>query len=401
MRQKNFNNLIVGLVMALIVIGSLVVFSSPQSFSITPISLSSNNTVYTAQWLSVECIERSDSMRSFDLGSVDSSGEFFGCVSSFSNTYIPIGEECVFVLDRSGALELFTAYSCDSLVDEDDVKSDCSKEVGIFSSVDDKTTFNIPQGKYLFVNPAILSGVSVKAQYPSYGLKLETAEGRDFSTTESCFLESLPSGVQTVDLGSSYSVAPDIPFNAVTGLSPSISSRVVLLNDKLVFISNAGAYYDIITTDEGLKVVDTVSGVKFSSEIECIPGVLCSSDAKIITNLEDQDVSLIGGALSGYAPVIGDPTKNCKYEVVDGKLKVTNDCITVTSCTDPDKPLLDTTTGECSSFETTGSVDTSSKDKIIFWLILGAGAVFIVLIAVLVRVYSPSKKKKVVKRGRR
>ena len=402
MRQKGFKRLGIILSLLLLVIISVVALNSSDGFTITGFTVDNAPTVYNAQFLSAECVERVESMSLVDIGEVDKNGEFFPCTTISSGTYIPIEEQCDFTVIEDSFVR-FKVYDCPAGVDNED---DLDRCVDVSDGVIENTrSFSIRQGHSLFVDTRGIFGtglgtVDITARYPSYGLQVEDETGSLKATTESCVLESLPNGYQTLDLSFQTVIAPDIPFNVVTGLVAVKSSRVVDLNGQLVYVLNAGEYYSIIATDNSDLIVDTVSGVKTSSEIECIPSVKCSRDAKLIDTLEGQDADLLGGTVSGYAPVSGDSSILCKYEVIDGKLSLTDDCINKVVCDDPSKPSFDPYTGQCVALEDITELSVIDE-KTIFWLVLIAGALLIVLIAVLVRVYSPSKKKKVVKRGRR
>jgi len=371
-------------------IAGLITVGANQGFTITAIpesqALTPEFQVCTADFLSGDCIERSESMIPRSKVSVDTAGEFFDCTSEASGTYIPLNTNigCEFNIFADGVL--YSVYDCPADVNSEDELDSCER---LAWNIDSSREFFVKGGQSLFIEPkgVLFTGlgtVQIVERYPAYGLRLETAEGRDFATTESCYLQSLPSGVQTIDVASAVApVVPDNPFNAVTGCTPKYSSRVVLLNGELVYIKEAGQYYEIVETDEGLNVVDTVSGVKYSDEIECIPSVLCTKDAKIVEDFEDQDVSLVGGALSDYAPVVGDSSKLCRYDVVDGKLSLTDDCVDIKPCDDPEKPLRDPATGECVAF---GEVKGEEVGVDYFFILaVGMALLFVIVIVLIVR----------------
>lgn len=402
MRRKNYKNLISILSLMLLFIAGFIFFQSDQGFTVTGFDVATAPVVNNAVVLSAECVERVESMQLVNIGDVDKAGEFFPCTTRTSKTYIPDEESCDYGVVSDAVL--YSVYDCPASVTSEDNLASCDS---LTRNFDDNKDFSIREGRSLFIEPkgVLFSGlgtVQLNVRYPSYGLRVEDETGFVKATTESCVLESLPNGYQTLNLGEQTQVDPDIPFNVVTGLSPVKSTRVVDLNGELVYVLNTNQYYGIVETDGGDLIVDTVSGVKYSAEIECIPSVKCSRDAKNIDTLEGQDADLLGGAVSGYAPVTGEPNLLCRYEIVDNKLSKTNDCIEKVVCDDPEKPSFDPYTGECKGLEDETPEDEIERQQlIIFWLVLIGAAIFIVLLAVIYRVYVAKPKPKGKKRGNR
>jgi len=312
--------------------------------------------VYIPQYLSAECVPRADNMAKLSLGEVDKKGEFFECTTKGTPGYVPIvnGIQCNYIVDISVASLGFTAYDCPISVDsESDVKDECVKLEGLLSSTNNEE-YTVNPGRKFFIDPVTFFGlgeIDLKAEYPSYGLKIETADGRILSTSTNCELNSLSKEFHTIDAGSLTLVVPDAPFNVVTGLSKAYSTKLVTLegvnNNKPVYITRPGYYYLLAEADDGWLYVATEKGEKQSSLIECIPRTTgCSDDAKFVP-LVDQSCDMFGGAVGSYAPVEGDNTKLCVYDCVDGELQLSNDCIEVVADCPDDKPLWDANTGEC------------------------------------------------------
>lgn len=359
-------------------------------------SLSGVNKVYVPDYMSFSCKPIGDGVSTLN-SAINRRGEFFPCTTDFTGRYVPLNSNlnCKYYLDSNYD---FSVYDCPLGVSEGDVKGDCDKLTGVFQ--DTKTFYSVSAGRQLWVDPFVIAWGTryVNMESPDYGLSVESAQGYDYPSTDSCELSSF-NGVpyHTVGAGSSLLVHPNSPLNAVTGLSPVITNQVGswsdVANGDLVYIVAPGYYQKIKEADDGFLYVDTVganAGWIADSDIECIPYTpLCGADAKIVSDVEDTPVNELGGAVSGYAPVQGDPSKLCKYDVVNGHLSVTNDCIAVIDCPQ-DLPFWNPQTGNC---ETLASDASSSAPGVNWLFILGVAVVFIFALLVMVIVKNKGGKK--------
>lgn len=344
---------LIGLIM--LVFGSvgtynLISNSGSQSFSLI------GEEIYMPKYFTGECKPRADNMAQLTISSHNDKGKFYSCTTQEAGKYIPQvnGVQCEYEISD---FSLATVYKCDGITsNKADLDSNkCEKVFSIFSSVSDWTPFRVNAGDSIYINTnKVFGDAKLRAKYPSYGLRLRTADGFVQATTNTCEVNSIDRReYHTIDVKNRLEIVPDVPFNAVSGLQKAISTQAVTLNDvesnKEIYITRPGYYYMIKSAEDGFKYVDTAGGEKYSSNIECIPRTTgCSDDAKII-QLEDQSCDAYGGSITNYAPVQGDSTKLCKYSCDGGSLSVTNQCIEVQKSCPSDKPLWDTSTGQCTS----------------------------------------------------
>lgn len=364
-------------ILAIIILGML----STGNFGFTVV----NEDVRLASFTRAECSPRADSMEEFYLGKTDGE-EFYACTSeNAGNKYIPLtqGVQCEFDV-KQGGLTFHEVAECDK---ED--KDTCTELSGTFSPTDNVQTYRVDAGKYLFVNPQALSSTEVYGRFPSFGLRVIDDRNFGFDQTLNCDISSLyGTDFHTVGAENLKIVQVGRPVNVVTGTSVATSTRLVRLDDvaggDLIYIAEIGAYWQVKTADDGFKYVDTTQPKQFDEDIECLPRFQgCSDDAKIIP-LEEQTVDRFGGAVgSNYAPVEGDPTKLCRYEVSNGKLRVTNDCVASNEACPADKPIFDYRNGECVSqqppHETTDEID------YLFILSVGMVLLFLIVVVLIIR----------------
>lgn len=329
-----------------------LISSSPgtQSFSLI------GDEIFVPKYFTGECKPRADNLAQLTISSHTDEGKFYSCTTQEAGKYIPQvnGIQCEYeISDFSSA----TVYKCNGITTNkaDLSTTKCEKVFSIFSSVSDWTPFRVNAGDSIYINTdKVFGDAKLRVEYPSYGLRIRTADGFVQSTTNTCKVNSINDReYHTINVGSRIEIVPDVPFNAVSGLQKAISTQAVTLNDvesgKDIYITRPGYYYMIKKAEDGFKYVDTAGGEKFSNNIECIPRTTgCSDDAKII-KLEDQSCDKFGGSITNYAPVQGDNTKLCKYSCDGGTLSVSSDCIQVQKSCPADKPLWDTSTGQCTS----------------------------------------------------
>lgn len=342
------------------------------------------------EYYTAECVERADSMATLDLGDVADDGEFFKCTSE-SGKYVPLvnGVQCEYTTSASG---LFSdrAVICDSDADSPSDAS-CYEPSSVTTRNGDDVTTVVPAGKSLYLDPVcVIAGtcsIGITAQIPSYGLRVETADGFVEATTNSCLAATASDAVDgqlhTLDLNDRVEIIPDAPFNAVTGLRRAKSNQLVQLDGvaggSTIYISRPGYYFEVGEAEDGFKFVDTRKEFS-SSRIECIPRTTgCSDDAKIV-QLEDQSCDETGGSLTGYSPVQGDSTQLCKYECSSGSLDRTSDCIAVQTECAAETPVWDTSTGECVSVD---AVEPEEEEQDFQFAILVAIAVLAIILLML------------------
>jgi len=382
-------NKILYISLAIVVLLLLGIFS--QGFTLI------GEEIYTPKYFTGECVPRADNMAEITISSHTDEGSFYHCTAQDTGKYIPLvnGVQCEYqIFDFSSA----SVYVCDGVTtnkaDLDTAK--CEKVFGILSSVSDWIPFRINAGDTIYINTnKIIGDAQLKAKYPSFGLRTRTADGFVSPTTLTCEINSLSTSYHTLDVGSRTEILPDFPFNAVQQLQKAYSTQAVRLDDveggKEIYISRPQYYYMIKTAEDGFKFLDTAGGEKFSANIECFPRTTgCSDDAKIIP-LAEQSCDEFGGAITNYAPVEGDSTKLCKYECVEatGTLKLTSDCIQVQSSCPAEKPLWDTTTGECVAVVT----KPEQPQDLSIILIVGLSVIAIILLMLIIKQKQLGKKR--------
>ena len=384
------NNLIIALVIVAILLFGTVASFVGQGFTVI------TEEVWIPEYTSFSCDARADNMANFDLGDVSRNGEFYKCTSDNpANTYVPDSPriQCRFYVDASFS---YSAWDCPLDASDDDFRSVCDKLEGIVDSQD--KTFIISQGRELYVNP-LLGSPDITADYPSFGLRVESASGFDFPQTLNCDVSSL-SGTEFHSIGAEdlKIVPPGVPLNVVTQKSRVITSQLVSLDDvrggEVIYVIAPGQYQLVKSADDGFLYVDIEGPVLFDSDIECIPLTAgCSQDAKVVP-IQDVDVVEGLGALTGYAVVQGNTDILCRYEIVDGRNVLTSDCISSgagVECPD-NKPLFDYSTGECVS-QAPAQERLLDNDLLLFGLI-ALSAVFLLIIAMLLVQQAQNKRGK-------
>ncbi len=367
---------LVGLFM--VIIGGLQGFSlfSGQSFSLL------GESVWIPQYWTAECVTRSEHLSEKQITSHTDNPRFYQCTSSESGTYVPLvsGAQCEYRVANYGTL---TAYICDGTdATKDDLDSSmCTKERGFFSGSSESSVFRVNAGDSIYIDSdKVFGDADLYAKYPAYGLRVRSQDGFVNPTTLSCEINSINQvKYHTLDAGSRTEILPNVPMNVVSGLSQAYSNQLVTLEDvergKPIYITRPQYYYLVSEAEDGFKFVDTSAGERFSSNIECIPRTTgCSDDAKII-QLEKQSCDEFGGAITNYAPVQGDSTQLCKYSCSSGELEVTNQCIEVQKSCPSDKPLWDTTTGQCSAVQPAPENEDLDYSWLVI-LVIGLGMIY-------------------------
>lgn len=396
MMAKKNSKWIVAVIFLLLLLGGGFAF---QSFSSQGLTIFEEQ-VWIPDYYSAECVTRPEHMSEVSLGSVPSSGEFYECTTDGTGKWIPKvpNVQCEYFIKHFGLS--VTVKECPLTARDDD---DCTTVRNFWTISGDEDRVTIDQGKKLWIDP-VWASVGLTAKFPSYGLRVRQAGGFLPKISTNCVANSVHSiidNVHLIDASSSLEVAPLNPINVITGLRLAISSHLVTLNGvnngRPIYITRAGYgegrqgfYYKVLELDDGFTYVD--SNREFGSVlIECIPRTTgCSDDAKIVP-LVDQNCGLYGGSITDYAPVQGDNSKLCKYECVNGKLVLTDDCIIIpTDCPD-DKPLWDANTGECVSVRTIPK-ETEETDLFFVWVILGVIGVILLMLIVKVIVDKRSGK---------
>lgn len=362
------------ILVALIVAG---IYTNPAGLTLY------GESVWIPQYLSGTCVERSNSFQGRTIDHTDDP-TWYHCTTNEAGTYIPDTEECEYTIS---GFNTYDAIMCSGYT-EDKEDADCDdKTLGIEVFSYTSKTFFVAEGDSLYLNTGRLGGdTALVAKYPSYGLRVETADGRDWETTTNCYLSSLSGDVHIIDENVELEVHPEVPFNAVTGLSLAKSTQSVVLSGvnagRPIYITKPGYYYQITEAEDGFSYVDTTREYA-SARIECIPRTTgCSDDAKVV-ELEDQSCDQFGGAIADYSPVQGDQTQLCKYACTDGKLSVTNDCIQIVNDCPDDKPLWNARTGQCVALEEELPDDNEEFDP--FFIYLGMGVIFALLIILVIR----------------
>ncbi len=383
-KNKNNNKILIGLTLIIaiisIVISTSYIYSyfigNSQEFTIV------SEPVFIGQFFRAECVERPESMNLKTITSHTDEPTFYYCSMSETGTYVPLinGINCEYYVSEFSAVK---AFECTEKVNEDEItQSNKCKSLNPNLFGDNSNLYSVNAGNYLYLNTnKIIGDATLQVRYPSYGLKAVTATNYGFPTTTSCLISSISNNYHSIGV-IDEEVKPTVPFNVVTNFVESISTSVVYLNDiseDIIYISKPGYYMNIIYTDDNLRIVDTRQ--EFSdNRIECIPRTTgCSDEAKILTNLEEQSCDIFGGAITDYSPIYGDNTKLCKYNCQNGKLSLTSDCINVIKECPDNKPIWDSSTGECTIL-----IDEDEKDDEPFnWLIVIFGVFGILIVIVL------------------
>ena len=336
---------------AILAVGTSQIVGS-QSFSLI------QETVHIPQYFTGECVNRADHLAEISRPEHTDSPTWYHCDSQEAGKWIPDinGVQCEYITKGQAS----AVHVCDGFTEnENDLPGlfgggspDCSDNLGQTQfTIDGEQRFTVNAGGSIYIDTSRPIGdAELSVKYPSFGLRLRSADGFVQSTSNDCLLNSLGSEFHTVDAGNRLEIIPDVPFNAVSALQPAISTQAVRLadveNNQPIYISRPGFYHLIKNAEDGFPYVDTTKEFN-SNKIECIPRTTgCSDEAKII-QIEDQSCDKFGGSITNFAPVADDPTKLCKYSCSDGSLELTNDCIDVTASCPPETPLWDTTTGKC------------------------------------------------------
>ena len=310
--------------------------------------------VFVPQYFTGECVARADNLQEIQVASHTDDPTFYHCDTQEAGKWVPNvpGVQC----EYNVVGELQSVHICEGFTEnENDIPGifsggspECSDDV---SNLGSEHEFSVEAGDTIYINSAAPFGdAELTVKYPSFGLRLRSADGFVQSTSNDCLLNSLPQQFHTTGAGDRLEIIPDVPFNAVSALQPAISTQAVRLidvqNGEPIYISRPGFYHLIEQADDGFLFVDTTK--EFSStNIQCIPRTTgCSDEAKIV-QIEEQSCDEFGGSITNFAPVANDPTQLCKYSCTDGSLALTNDCIQVQPSCPPETPLWDTTTGEC------------------------------------------------------
>jgi hypothetical protein len=358
-------------------------------------------TVYVPRYYTAECVERTESMELRTLGVVPTAGALYACSMSESKTWMPTvpGVSCEFTPRKSGATTL-TGWICPEGVSETQARGSPNEFCDQIIGLTDRTgiPIKVAIGESLYLNPTSVffgSSVTLDARYPAFGLRIRNADGFVSPTTTTCLVNDLrdlrssdPNAntqIYSLDPERRIEVLPGAPVNAVTGLQPAISTQVATISGvnrgEPIYITRPGFYYPIKSIDS-FRYADT--SVEFTSSlIECIPRTIGCSDTAKIVPLAQQSCDIYGGALTSYSPVEGDSSKLCKYACVDGSLQLTEDCITVQDECPDDRPLWDTTTGECVAVLVDPEV--VDDDDVTFFLTVGLAVTSIILGMMLVQ----------------
>jgi hypothetical protein len=363
-------------------------FGDSQSFSLT------DSTVWLPQYMTASCNARADNGAERDITTHNDDPKFYSCTTSEAKKYVPLinGVQCEYELtDFSNA----NIYICDvkydiqnniiSGIPTSPEDSRCVKKSGTFEITSETLRYSVNSGDFIYINSdKIIGDAKLTVKYPSYGLVVETAQGQDLATTNSCEIRSLSNvELHTLNKEDRLFIIPDVPMNAVAGLSPAVSKYVISIqgvnSGEPLYITRPNYYYKIVEAEDGFKYVDTESGERFSSEIQCLPATLgCSDDAKVI-KIIDTPCDAIGGAITGYAPIQGDNSQLCKYECKNNINVVSNNCISVRTEPCPtETPLWDTNTGKCTAIEDIIEKSDEDTDFTPLYVLIGGVVVMII-----------------------
>ena len=356
MSRKKLNPILITvLIVAVLMVGYGIT-------SVTQKAVVFEEKVFIPAYMRGECSELPESMNQKQIKSHTDEGKWYKCTSEGSSdlgfdTYVPIrnGIECEFTITDSFYSRV---YECD--IDVDSYKDDKCERIDEKFSGDNM--YPIASGKKVWINTDSPATANLYARYPAYGLKVVSSTNYGFPTTINCELTSLSRDYHTIDIEDQKFVSPGTPFNVVTEFREVITSQAVTIkginNDEPIYIETPNYYYKISEADDGWLFVDKNAGEFRDDKIECIPlSFGCDAEAKVI-KLEDQlcsigDENLALGATSGYAPIEGNSQTLCKYKCSsDNTLKQTTDCITIPDECLEEKPLFDSSKGECVSQKT-------------------------------------------------
>jgi len=384
MKNKKFVGIGIFLILLIAFIGfSMVSNKDSQSYSLF------GDSVWLPQYWVAKCIPRADTNAEIQITTHTDNPTFYTCDTNTAKKYIPMvnGVQCQFSFDK---FEAITVYSCKGKVTDKSKINDpsvCTDIRSGFSSVVSRATaksWTVNAGDTLYVDTdAIFGDATMFARYPSYGLEVRTADGFTGATTTNCEVNSIDTNkYHTIDKGSRTEVKPDFPLNVVSGLKQGLSTQAVTLSDiengKPIYITRPGYYYLILTSEDGFRYVATDKGERSSERIECIPRTSgCTDEAKIVP-LESQACDMYGGAITNYAPIIGDNSQLCKYTCESGKLSKSTDCIKVQTSCPADKPLWDTTTGNCIGLSDEKPVQEESSYTALWVLLIGSAVLSLV-----------------------
>jgi len=352
-----------GLLGLALIVGSVFAIQSTGGFQ--ALSLFGQE-VNIPSYFTGECINRADNLAEISISSHTDTPTWYHCTTEEAGKWIPRvnGVQCEYIVD--GAIDQL--FVCKGFTEnENDLpgfaevafgsgNEKCGTQLadatGLFGA---KQTFTVDAGDSIYINTGNLIGdATLSVRYPSYGLRMRSADGFVQATTQTCLLNSINQNeFHTTNAGSRLEIIPDFPFNAVTSLQPAISAQAVRIqgveNGDPIYITRPGHYNRIKTAEDGLFVyVDTRLELP-STRIQCIPRTGGCSDDAIIIKIEDQPCDEFSGSIVNFAPVHNDPSQLCKYSCTSGNLKVTDDCIQVQTSCPPENPLWSTTTGECVS----------------------------------------------------
>ena len=384
MKKKNKVLKLLWIISFILIIGSSIYIFGNKSLTLF------QEQVWIPKYWTGRCEPRADNLAELKITTHTDKPTFYHCTTQEAKKWIPLvnGVQCEYTIRKYSFAE---AWICSGFVDStQELKAKCNKEFSLFNSFSEVSrSITVNSGDSVYIDTTGFGEADLTVKYPSYGLKTRSADGFENPTTTNCLLNTLTSNFHTINLKDKLEVLPDVPFNAVTNLEPAITRQAVRLSyirdNEPIYITRPGFYNLIKTADDGFIYVDTTQ--EFSdNRIECIPGVACSDEAKII-KITEQTCDKYGGNIVGYAPVTSDSSQLCKYSCSSGKIKKTNDCIKVPSSCPVDTPLWDTTTGKCVGIIGIGekNVKTSFDFKPLYVLIIG------ILIAIALYLYRTRK----------
>lgn len=215
-------------------------------------------------------------------------------------------------------------------------------------------TVKVNYGDKVTFNPCtvISTRVSMILTGDAYGLQIE--ESGKLLYKNNCDIRNLnldyiPGKLDTSQTDNGFILKPTLEVaNYIIGsTSVQDSKNVVTYNNKLIYIYNAGQYYNVVTSENGNKYVDE-SNPQVDNNIKCMPSTLyCTQVGNtfvIKTPTTGKTCSASSGNVEEYVQV--NSNKVCKFACTNGILTQTTDCKTILSCTG-DKPFFNPTTGVC------------------------------------------------------
>lgn len=400
------------LIISSIILGIIFIFAFSQGFALF------SQKVMIPGFFRADCLPRAENMQMKDITTHTDSGKWYHCNTQESGTYVPKvnGIQCMYnPYDWSTLIMV----KCKGYIEDKNKLTDTSICTPLVKGVVYGDSFDgyVDTGDSVYIDTSKVFGdAKLRVKYPAYGIKAISSNNYGFDQTTNCEISSVynSGNYHTIDAKNMKELPPGISLNVFQELREAITTQVVIISSispNPIYILNKGEYYDIKTSDDGIKYVDiSESGRHFDTRIQCVPLTLgCDAEAKIvdITNQKCGSYSL--GQITGYAPVVGS-TKVCRYKCTSTGQIPTTDCKETSTHCPEDKPVFDYNTGMCITLskdetcpngyvlkETTekgilSSITTKECVKTTDWTMIYIIIGFVVLIIILLTIFIKVKK---------